>query len=214
MRWQAPSLAAGRARLVGLRPPLTDVLLAAGVLVIAQVETWMTTSFQPKVPLALVAAAMTVPLAWRRRAPFGALVAVGVAGAVLGTGWPELNALYSFIAVVMAVFSVGAYAEPRRAVLGCALVLVWFWAGALIDNARHPGRRGPSDAVFVTVVFGGVWLLGRALRGRGSGPPSWSSARPSSRPTSRPRPGRRWRPSGPGSRGSCTMSSPIRSASW
>ena len=167
MRWQIPTLAAGRARLVGLRLPLTDVLLAAGVLVIAQVETWMTTSFQPKVPLALVAAAMTVPLAWRRRAPFGALVAVGVAGAVLGTGWPELNALYSFIAVVVAVFSVGAYAEPRRAVLGCALVLVWFWAGALLDNARHPGRRGPSDAVFVTVVFGGAWLLGRALRGRG-----------------------------------------------
>ena len=49
MRWQIPTLAAGRARLVGLRLPLTDVLLAAGVLVIAQVETWMTTSFQPKV---------------------------------------------------------------------------------------------------------------------------------------------------------------------
>jgi signal transduction histidine kinase len=78
-----------------------------------------------------------------------------------------LNALYSFIAVVVAVFSVGAHAEPRRAALGCALVLLWFWAGALIDNARHPGRRGPSDAVFVTVVFGGTWLLGRALRGRG-----------------------------------------------
>jgi signal transduction histidine kinase len=167
MRWQAPTLAAGRGRLVGLRPPLADVLVAAGVLVVAQVETWMTTSFQPKVPLALVAAAMTVPLAWRRQAPFGALAAVGVAGAVLGTGWPELNALYSFIAVVVVVFSVGAYAEPRRAVLGCALVLLWFWAGALIDNARHPGRRGPSDAVFVTVVFGGAWLLGRALRGRG-----------------------------------------------
>jgi hypothetical protein len=62
----APALAAGRARLVGLRPPLADVVLAAGVLVVAQVETWMTTSFQPKVPLALLAVAMTAPLAWRR----------------------------------------------------------------------------------------------------------------------------------------------------
>jgi signal transduction histidine kinase len=159
--------AAGWARLVALRPPLTDVLLAAGVLVVAQVETWMTTSFQPKPPLALMAVLMTVPLAWRRRAPLGALLVVGVAGAVLGTGWPELNALYTFIAVVIAVFSVGAYAQPRRAMLGCALVLGWFWAGALIDNARYPGRRGPSDFVFVTVVFGGAWLLGRALRGRG-----------------------------------------------
>jgi signal transduction histidine kinase len=159
--------AAGWARLAGLRPPLIDVLLAAGVLVIAQVETWMTTSFQPKLPLALLAVVMTVPLAWRRRAPFGALLVVGVAGAVLGTGWPELNALYTFIAVVVAVFSVGAYAEPRRAVVGCALVLGWFWVGALQDNASDPGQRGPSDFVFVTVVFGGAWLLGRALRGRG-----------------------------------------------
>ncbi|HEV2918142.1 MAG TPA: histidine kinase [Actinomycetota bacterium] len=158
---------AGRARLVALRPPLTDVLLAAGVLVVAQVETWMTTSFQPKPSLALLAVVMTVPLAWRRRVPFGVLLVVGGAGAVLGTGWPELNALYTFIAVVVAVFSVGAYAEPRRSVVGCALVLGWFWAGALIDNAGRPGQRGPSDFVFVTVVFGGAWLLGRALRERG-----------------------------------------------
>jgi signal transduction histidine kinase len=95
------------------------------------------------------------------------LLVVGVAGAAVGTGWPELNALYTFIAVVLAVFSVGAYAEPRRSVVGCALVLGWFWAGALMDNAGRPGQRGPSDFVFVTVVFGGAWLLGRALRGRG-----------------------------------------------
>jgi signal transduction histidine kinase len=69
--------------------------------------------------------------------------------------------------VVVTVFSVGAYAEPRRAAVGCALVIGWFWLGALIDNAQHPGRRGPSDFVFVSVVFGGAWLLGRALRGRG-----------------------------------------------
>ncbi len=144
MRRLAPMFAAGRARLGRLRPPLTDVLLAAGVLVIAQVETWMTTRFQPKPPLALLAVVMTVPLAWRRRAPFGALVVVGVAGAVLGTGWPELNALYTFIAVVVAVFSVGAYAEPRRSVLGCALVLGWFWIGALQTTPATPGGVAPA----------------------------------------------------------------------
>jgi hypothetical protein len=62
MRRLAPMFAAGWARLVALRPPLTDVLLAAGVLVVAQVETWMTSSFQPKPPLALLAVLMTVPL--------------------------------------------------------------------------------------------------------------------------------------------------------
>jgi signal transduction histidine kinase len=167
MRWLAPASAAAPARLVALRPPLADVLLAAGVLVVAQVETWMTSSFQPKPQTALLAVLITVPLAWRRRAPFAALLVVGVATVVLGVGRSDLNALYTFIALLVAVFSVGAYAEPRRAVLGCAVVIGMFWVGALQDNARHPGLHGPSDFVFVSVVFGGAWLLGRALRERG-----------------------------------------------
>jgi signal transduction histidine kinase len=167
MRWLAPTSRAVQARLVALRPPLADVLLAAGVLVIAQIETWMTTTIQPKPPTALLAVLITVPLAWRRRAPFAALLVVGVGASVLSVGRPDLTALYTFIAVAVAVFSVGAYAEPRRAVLGCALVLGTFWVGALQDNASHPGMHGPSDFAFVTVVFGGAWLLGRALGERG-----------------------------------------------
>ena len=137
-----------RARLAGLRPPLADVLLAAGVLAVAQVETWMTTSFQPKLPLALLAALITVPLAWRRRAPFSALLAMGAADWALGAGWPDLNPVYTFIAVVVTVFSVGAHAEPRRAAAGCALVILTFWVGALQDNARH--RAGEVPAMWCT----------------------------------------------------------------
>src|SRR6478672_11953730 len=94
MRWPARVPPVPRARLAGLRPPLADVLLAAGVLAVGQVETWMTTSFQPKLPLALLAALITVPLAWRRRAPFGALLAIGAASWVPGIGWPDLNPAY------------------------------------------------------------------------------------------------------------------------
>jgi signal transduction histidine kinase len=167
MRWPARVPPVPRARLAGLRPPLADVLLAAGVLAVGQVETWMTTSFEPELPLALLAVLITAPLAWRRRAPFSALLAVGAATWALGAAWPDLDPVYTFIAVVVALFSVGAHAAPRRSAVGCALVIVTFWVGALQDNARHPGRRGPSDVVFVTVVFGGAWLLGRALRERG-----------------------------------------------
>ena len=167
MRWLARVPPVPRARLAGLRPPLADVLLAAGVLAAGQVETWMTTSFEPKLPLALLAVLITVPLAWRRRAPFSALLALGAAEWALGAGWPDLNPVYTFIAIVVALFSVGAHAEPRRAAAGCALVILTFWVGALLDNARHPGLRGPSDFVYVTVVLGGAWLLGRALRERG-----------------------------------------------
>jgi signal transduction histidine kinase len=167
MRWPARVPPVPRARLAGLRPPLADVLLAAGVLAVSQVETWMTTSFQPKLPLALLAALITVPLAWRRRAPFSALLALGAAEWALSAGWPDLNPAYTFIAVVVAVFSVGAHAAARRAAAACALVILMSWVGALQDNARHPGRRGPSDVVYVTVLLGGAWLLGRALRQRG-----------------------------------------------
>jgi hypothetical protein len=103
------------------------VLLATGVLAVSQVETWMTTSFQPKLPLALLAVLITVPLAWRRRAPFSALLALGAASWVLGVGWPDLNPVYTFIAVVVALFSVGAHAAPRRSAVGCVLVIVTFW---------------------------------------------------------------------------------------
>jgi hypothetical protein len=51
--------------------------------------------------------------------------------------------------------------------VGCALVILTYWVGALQDNARHPGQRGVGDVVYVTFLLGGVWLLGRALRGRG-----------------------------------------------
>ena len=96
-----------------------------------------------------------------------ALLAVGAASWVLGAGWPDLNPLYTFVAVVVAVFSVGAHAEPRRAAAGCALVILTYWVGAVQDNARHPGQHGLGDVVYVTFLLGGAWLLGRALRGRG-----------------------------------------------
>ena len=44
----------------------------------------MTTSFQPKLPLALLAVLITVPLAWRRRAPFSALLALGARVTLVG----------------------------------------------------------------------------------------------------------------------------------
>jgi signal transduction histidine kinase len=167
MGWLARGCSAAWSLVAGLRPPLADVLLAAGVLAAAQVETWLTAGFQPKLSLAVLAALISVPLAWRRRAPFAALLAVGAASWVLGAGWPDLNPLYTFVAVVVAVFSVGAHAEPRRAAAGCALVILTYWVGALQDNARHPGQHGLGDVVYVTFLLGGAWLLGRALRGRG-----------------------------------------------
>jgi signal transduction histidine kinase len=154
-------------RLAVLRPPTTDLLLAAGVTAVGQAEIWLTDAVEPKPLLAGLALLVTAPLAWRRRAPLAALLAVLGAYGVVGSGWPDLNPLYGFMAVVLAAYSVGAYAQPRRAALGGALVVLLFWVGGLLDNLRHPGTVPLGDFVFVTFLFGGAWLLGRVMGARG-----------------------------------------------
>jgi hypothetical protein len=59
-----------------IRPPALDVVVAAALVVAAQVEAWA--SGGAGAPEALGALGMTAPLAWRRRLP------VAVLGAVLG----------------------------------------------------------------------------------------------------------------------------------
>jgi signal transduction histidine kinase len=152
---------------LAVRPPTTDLLLAAGVTAVGQAEIWLTDAVEPKPLLAGLALLVTAPLAWRRPAPLAALLAVLGAYAVVGSGWPDLNPLYGFMAVVVAAYSVGAYAQPRRAVLGGALVVLVFWVGGLLDNLRHPGTVPLGDFVFVTFLFGGAWLLGRVMGARG-----------------------------------------------
>ena len=69
---------------------------------------------------AVIIALVTVPLAWRRRAPLAVLLVV--TGAVLaasllihhGDGMP----LEAFLALILAFYSVGAHCDDRRGLLG------------------------------------------------------------------------------------------------
>jgi hypothetical protein len=91
---------------------------------------------------------------------------------------------------VVALFSVGAHAEPRRAAAGCALVILTFWVGALQHNARHPGTRGPSD--FVYNRRSGCVAAGRGAPGERGRRPAERRAR--LEPEQQARLRRRWRP--------------------
>ncbi len=105
------------------------------------------------VPAALL---MTVPLAWRRRAPLvvvvvvmGALVAQSLALGTVPSPDSEL------VAWLVAVYSVAVHSEQRIALVGGAVGL-----------AAGLTWIGLDDFFLPVVIFGGAWLAGRLVRQR------------------------------------------------
>jgi len=113
-------------------------------------------------PFLLFAPVVTLPLTWRRRAP---LVTVGVvAAAVCAQSLiiESLPAFGEFLAVMLATYSVAAYAGRGTALLG---LLVSATAVA-VQGVRDPAAASSFEFVYGVVYFGGGWLLGRVARSR------------------------------------------------
>jgi signal transduction histidine kinase len=136
------------------RPPLRDIAIAALLLVVALVTTvgghlgegpaWLT------LPVAVV---MTGATAWRTRAPFASLVVVLAAGLVQSLVGHEPGALWALAVYLLVSYSVAAgTSEARAAVGGVVMVGVQWW---------QEWQESGSDYLFVVLVFGGAWLLGR-----------------------------------------------------
>lgn len=141
-----------------LRPPLSDAALAAALLVLAQVETWTGGYGRPAL-VSLLALIATAPLAWRRRLPLvtTSLVIAPLLGlAALGR---SDDPVWLFAALLVASYSAGANPDRVRAAVGLGLLLT-FIAGAF---ALEP-ERGAGDFLFITIIFGGAWLLAQMLR--------------------------------------------------
>jgi len=139
-----------------MRPPVRDLALAAVLLVLALGTTveghlgegpfWLTLP---------VAAVMTGATAWRTRTPLASLVVVVAAGLVQSLVGHEPGALWALAVYLLASYSVAAFStEARAAVGGAALVAVQWW---------QEWRESGSDYLFVVLVFGGAWLLGRLV---------------------------------------------------
>jgi signal transduction histidine kinase len=114
---------------------------------------YLTASKAIYVPAGLL---MTLPLAWRRRAP------LSVAAVVMGALVFESLAVGSaptqdapLVGWLLAIYSVAAHSDRAGALAGGALSLgaglVWM---------------GIDDFFFPVVVFGGAWLAGRMVRQR------------------------------------------------
>ena len=135
-----------------------DALLAVALagLVLSDVftsESYLTGS---EAVYVLVALLMTLPLAWRRRAPL--LVVVVVMGAFAAQSFildPTPTPDVEIVPALIAIYSVAAHGERWAAFAGggfsLAAGLVWL---------------GLNDFLLPTVMFGGAWLAGRLVRKR------------------------------------------------
>jgi signal transduction histidine kinase len=136
-------------------PPGLDILLALGLAALVQLEIWGSDVTVPKLIAVPVGLLMTLPLAWRRRAPL-AVVAVVMAALAAQTllDNSEQPPQTPFLALVVAVYSVAAYTERPRALFGGAISL----AVILLSE--------PDDFIVAGPLYTGVWLAGRLFRDR------------------------------------------------
>lgn len=151
-RWRAHS----HREVAGL--PLGDIAIA-GVLCVLGVASAATRNppegaLTITVPTALV---MTLALAWRSRAPLIALGVVVSAGEAQTLASKSPGSLWALACYLVVAYSVAAKTSSEgQAAIGGGLVVGGLWLQEWHDHG--------TDYLFVVIVFGGVWLLGRAVR--------------------------------------------------
>jgi signal transduction histidine kinase len=145
-----------------LVPRRSDLLIAAVVTVVAQLETWLTASLEPRAAYAGAALAMTVPLAWRGAAPLAVLVLVIVPLAIMELADERLDGGYILLVLIVAFVSVGGIPDRRRSVAGLVLGL-GLLTGIFLLEAES---TFVGDLVFVGGILVSAWVLAAVLRDR------------------------------------------------
>jgi signal transduction histidine kinase len=138
-------------------------VLVVGVAVAAQVEIWTVPvpGSKPLIVAGMLAA--TLPLLARRRHPLGASACVCAAVAALTLVHPRApaSADANFYALVLAMWSVGWHADPRRAVAGLATAC----AAVLIVTERDPSVT-TADGAGSLVSLATIWVVACVLGAR------------------------------------------------
>jgi signal transduction histidine kinase len=157
-------------KLLGVRPglgvPARDLRLPVVLALITQVDLWLPRPLNlghvvgPRPVVALLYAATSLLLSWRRVAPLAVLALVVAADAVeyLTFGAPE--GLGSLLPTVVAFYAVGRHARDSALAVAAPLVLLGIAVHELTDPEFVFG--GPN-AVFYGVLAA-AWPLGRAFR--------------------------------------------------
>jgi len=150
-----------------LRTNPADALLALACAVALELQVVL--GGEPgAAPASVVGAlAITVPLAWRRRAPLALVLAYalisplqGLLGGELFAGDPPL--IGALATGVLAFYSLGAHAPDREATAGLVVGVAGMWTGVLAS-----GEVDVQSFVFSAGLVGiAPWLAGRANRAR------------------------------------------------
>jgi signal transduction histidine kinase len=143
------------------RPTRNEVLLAAAVGVLAIVEPTVNDKLTPhwaSISAGLVAAGA---LAWRRVYPFAALVVICTAWCVeIVAGVPIQEPFAPFFAIIIATYTLTAYAPLERLFAGLAVLAV---ADAVAVTSQH---QGLDNFAFGAVWAGAAVLVGWLVRVR------------------------------------------------
>jgi signal transduction histidine kinase len=144
------------------RPPdrWFDGLLSGVFLVAAEVDLLGGPRTGSRVVEVAVVAALTVPIAWRRRAPLAVacvVMSMLILLKAIDTGFHQLSV--PLVALFIVPFTVAAYESRRRAVLGLAVCVT----GPCVLNAMGPGSGSVAFAIGMPIAS---WATGRALRAR------------------------------------------------
>ena len=145
-----------------------DWVLACALAIVSEYEIFVRPLFgdsavkSGRAAAAILFLLVTLPLAWRRRAPVAVLLIViaATAGALFAMR-PVQGPVTSYIATIVVFYSVGAHCAERRALLGGGIGLA---ALAVLVATGQPGTVEAGSLA----VFAVAWLIGRYLRQRRS----------------------------------------------
>ena len=163
-RWSAV-----RSRLPRVEPLVADGLLAlvAAGLSLAQLQSFPSPRSRGTLNVALVLL-QTLPLVFRRRAPFTVFAVAAAAAAVQGT-LQLRGPLFAFLALNLALYSLAAYGDRRLAILGAAVwaLLLTVRLGYLIATSwPQVTITEMYDVVDDYVLLAAAWTLGEGVRQR------------------------------------------------
>jgi signal transduction histidine kinase len=148
-----------------VKPARSDVLLALGVALLAALEVRLNSGVEPKWAALVTEVPFALALMLRRQYPIlcVAIVSVGV-GLEPSLGVPPDQPVVPLLALVISLYSLGAYRAPKRAALGSLAIVPGFAVGTSHISGDSGARFG--NFAFGLIICGGAWFAGAVIRAR------------------------------------------------